>query len=459
MKNEVFRMERVTYCENGIKRLDDLDMHIFSGEILGLLPLNSYGLTSLLDVMTRNLPLQYGFVFYREKLINSWRHPLPQNNHIGLIRNQSQLVEGMPLTDNVFVLRSGFRAWYIRSKLLRSQLQPFLDKIGVEIPLDSYPEGLSAFERIVVELIRAMVAGYRLVVLYDISTLLSEEERVQLSRILRQCAQEGISFFYVGFQPEELSQICDRICLFSNGRIVHTVDSAEELHRILAHMAGMRAKEGQAARTEMGGGAVFQARQLAMGEGVALSFSVAPGECVMLYDTCNRVTDRLVDILTGDQAADGGDMLLCGEPFRRQGNREIAILQELPSQSMIFPELNYFDNLFLCADHHLPHLWCRSRMQRRVAREYAAQKNQAELFRRSIDSLTELEKYDLVYNRIILQRPKVVVCVRPYKGADMELREHIQQLLGQLRKKQIAVILMTSSASDGQSVADRVISV
>ena len=92
MRTEIFRMDRVTYRENGVQMLDNFDMHISSGEILGLLPLNSYGLTSLLDVMTRNPPLQFGFVFYREKLLNNWRHPRPQHNRIGLIHNKSQLV-------------------------------------------------------------------------------------------------------------------------------------------------------------------------------------------------------------------------------------------------------------------------------------------------------------------------------------------------------------------------------
>ena len=121
-------------------------------------------------------------------------------------------------------------------------------------------------------------------------------------------------------------------------------------------------------------------------------------------------------------------------------------------------KLSYFDNLFLCSDHHLPRLWLRRRMQRRLAKEYA-QRNNIELFQRSVESLSELEKYDLVYHRILLQKPKVVICIRPFKGADMELREHILHLMEQLRKKQIAVVITTVNASGDIPGADRVISV
>lgn len=145
-------------------------------------------------------------------------------------------------------------------------------------------------------------------------------------------------------------------------------------------------------------------------------------------------------------------------PCNLMGNRDIAIIQELPTQSMLFTRLSYFDNLFMTSDHHLPNLWRNRRMQRRLAKEYGA-RNGAELFDRAVDSLSELEKYDLVYNRILLQKPSAVFCIRPFKGADMELREHIRQLLVQLRKKQIAVILLTANADEAFGIADRIIRV
>lgn len=112
----------------------------------------------------------------------------------------------------------------------------------------------------------------------------------------------------------------------------------------------------------------------------------------------------------------------------------------------------------MTSDHHLPNLWRNKRMQRRLTKEYGA-RNGVELFSHPVESLSELEKYDLVYNRILLQKPKVVFCVRPFKGADMELREHIRSLLLQLRKKKIAVVLLTANADETFGIADRVIRV
>lgn len=456
MRPEVFRMERVTYKENGIERLSNCDLHIFSGEILGLIPLNSHGLPSLLDVITKNLPLEFGFIFLREKLINNWRYPHPQHNPIGLIQSQSQLVEGLSLADNVFVLRSGFGAWYIQSRLLRAQLVPFFEKIGIDVPLEEYPEELPTFQRIVVELIRAMVAGYRLMILYDISTFLSEAELEKLHGILRKCVQEGFSFLYISSQPEDLSRIADRICIFENGRILKTLEKGAPIQEIVEKTAGFNRRAAQTPALEPDASTVLRVEGLSLDSMQQLSFDVHRGECVVLQDVNNRMTSPLLQILEGDRAPESGQIWLDNRICNPVGNRDIAVIQELPAQTMIFPRLSYFDNLFITSDHHLPHLWSNTQMQRRLAREYGA-RNGVELFDQPVESLSELEKIDLVYNRILLQKPRVVFCIRPFKGADMELREHIRQLMFQLRKKQIAVVLLTANADETYGIADRMI--
>ena len=456
MRPEVFRMERVTYQEKGMEQLRDCNLHIFSGEILGLIPLNSHGLSSLLEVITKNLPLEFGFVFLREKLINNWHYPRPQHNPIGLIQSKSQLVEGLSLADNVFVLRSGFRAWYIQSRLLRSQLLPFFEKFGIAVPPEEYPEALTTFQRVVVELIRAMVAGYRLIVLYDISAFLGEGELEKLHGILKQCTAEGFSFLYIGSQPEDLSRIADRISIFGNGRILKTVETAPELPDVLGKIAGKPCGAKDAHLPEAGTPPVLRVRELSLDSMENLSFDVYPGECLVLQEGNDRVTGEFLQVLTGDRAPGAGQLWLEDRPCHPAGNRDLAIIQELPGQTMIFPRLSYFDNLFITSDHHLPNLWGNRPMQRRLAKEYSA-RNAMDLFSQPVEALSELEKYDLVYNRILLQKPKVVFCVRPFKGADMELREHIRGLLLQLRKKKIAVVLLTANADETFGIADRVL--
>ena len=183
MRNEVLRLEKVTLRERGVTQLDNLNLHIFEGEILGLVPIDTHGLTALCDLLRENLPLHYGYVFYREKLINTWRSPQPHYNRISIIQAKSCLVDGLSVADNIFVLRPGFRGRLMRPAAFRRQLAPFIRSAGIPIDADARVEDLSVFERFVVELLKAVVAGSRLIVLNEISTLINEAELGKLAGV------------------------------------------------------------------------------------------------------------------------------------------------------------------------------------------------------------------------------------------------------------------------------------
>lgn len=134
MRKEVLRMTHVIYQDQGGTPLRDFNLNVFAGEIMGLIPLNGgHGMTALTELLRKNLPLQSGSIYYREEQINSWRAPIPRYNRIGVIQSSSCLVEGVTVADNIFVLRPAFKSWLIRSKLLRQQLQPILEKFDPDI--------------------------------------------------------------------------------------------------------------------------------------------------------------------------------------------------------------------------------------------------------------------------------------------------------------------------------------
>ena len=197
MRKEILRMERVTYKEADMIELEDINLQIYEGEIMGLLPFNGQGMVALLKLLQVNLPLYDGYIYYNGEQINSWRESSGTHNRIGVIQEKSSLVESMTIADNVFVLRHGFKQEFIQEELLNRQLQPFLKEIGMEMTADTTVDRLTVFQRVIVELLRSVVAGNHLVVLEEIGALISDRELEALHRILRYYAEKGFSFLYI----------------------------------------------------------------------------------------------------------------------------------------------------------------------------------------------------------------------------------------------------------------------
>ena len=460
MRNEVLRLEKVTLREQGVTLLDNLNLHIFEGEIMGLVPIDTHGLTALCDLLRENVPLHYGYVFYREKLINTWRSPRPHYNRISVIQAKSCLVDGLTVADNIFVLRPGFRGRLMRPSAFRRQLMPFIHSIGIPIDADARVEDLTVFERFVVELLKAVVAGSRLIVLNEISTLINEAELGKLHAILRHYAAEGVSFLYVCFHFEELLQISDRTALMMQGRVVKLLEGSEMISQSLLPYSAPYEQmvASQLARgAHQIGGEVFSARlpEAAVG---GLAFSVRAGECLVLQDLDNHFIDGFLGVLSGAHPPQGTRLLLCGRPFRPGHDRRLAVIQDQPGRTMVFPGLNYLENLCFTMDHRIPSLWRSGRVKRGLRRAYTEWLG-PDLLERRVEDLTETERCELVYRRILLQRPDVVFCVQPFRMADVAMRMSIWRLLEELLDRGVAVVILAVNLADSLSLADRLIRV
>ncbi len=450
-------MERVTYKQDGTKKLDYCNLHIFAGEIFGLLPVNSDGLSSFLDVLKTNLPLYDGYIYYNEMVINSWKEGNRQANRITIIGDKSSLVEDLTVTDNIFVLRPNFRNHLISIRFLERQLQPFLTEIGISIHAKTYVDRLTVFQRIVVEILKGVVAGHKLIVLTEIQNLVTPGELGKIQDIMQFYKKKGISFLYVSVHFEDILYICDRAAFFQNGRITRFLQEKEmtpshlgvnigEYQNIVKHYVQTKEAVQKIAQCNI----LYHFAE----EKNTLHLQVAPSECVVIQCLNNEMHQELLQMLIS-QKVPRGSCLLLGGKRPRPHSRDFAIIGQQPAKTMVFPELSYLDNLCFNLDSRVKGVWVRGNIRSSVRQEYGAYLG--DVFDTPVDQLTETQKYTLLYTRIALQKPKVVFCVQPFKGADLPLRMHIFTLLEKLLKQGISLIILSFNLADTLSIADRLV--
>lgn len=459
MREEMLRMERVTYRNQGVTELDNFSMTILSGEIMGLVPVNNDGLDALFLLLKQNLPLHYGYVYYHEKLVNEWRKTEGGTNRVSIIRNESSLAQDLTVADNVFVLRKGFRKWFMQPEVLKKQLLPFMEDIGMDIRADAYVDELTIFEKFVVELLKAVVAGSRLIVLDSVGTFISDSESVKLHGILRHYAGKGISFIYISAHFEETRQFCDRIALMENGHIIKYFDDKDNkpdqffIPCVEDYDRWVRTQlEAQEEKQEK---AAFEVRSLYHRNIRNLNLWVNAGECLVLQDMDNCALEDFFFLLEGHKP-ESGQIIVDGDRLKPGMDRRIAVIQELPAETMIFHNMSYLDNLCFTMDHRFRKIWSSKGMRKSIVSEYGQLLGEDVFFKRP-EELTLKQKYDLVYTRILLQNPRVVFCVQPFRRAEVSIRSHIWELLERFLKKGIAVVILAVNLADSLALADRLI--
>ncbi|MCI8549328.1 MAG: sugar ABC transporter ATP-binding protein [Lachnospiraceae bacterium] len=461
MRRETFRMERVTYIEQGIPQIEDFNLQIYEGEIMGLLLINAYGIQAFLKLLQVNLPLYDGYVYYGGTMVNSWRIFGKSHNRISIIQTQSSLAEGLKVSENIFVMRHGFRQRIIRPALLKRQLEPFFKDIDIDISADMYVENLTVFERIVVEILRAVILGHRMIVLCEVSTMISGSELEKLHEIIRHYAGQGISFLYISLHYEEILQICDRVSLFAHGRIqkITRYSEMEEDSRRFYSEEMFQMVRGHLEQLQN----ISENRKIVLSfEDVSfesldhLTFDIFEGECLTIQSLSEKVFQKFIDFLEEKIPLEEGAVCMEGCPIRFQCNKDIAILREQPTKTMIFPELNNMDNLWFGLSRRVSHVWNSRKIRNSIRQEYGKELGE-DFFSLYPDQLSERQKCRLIYTRILLQRPKVVFCIQPFKGSDLPHRMFIWKMLRMLLDKGIAVIILAVNLADSMSLSERLL--
>lgn len=457
MRREIFRMERVTFAEQSVKKLENFNMHIYSGEVMGLIPVNAHGKNAILMLLQNNLPLFDGYIYYGGELVNSWRGAVKKSNRVSIIQSRSCLVNGMTVADNIFVLRQGFRQYFLQMPLLKKQLAPFMKDIGMDISAETRVENLSAFERVVVELLRAVVGGYRLIVLDEISIFVSENELGKLYEIVRHYTKQGFSFLYISSHLEEIEHICDRFGFLCNGQLQKILQKREmsrkNLQECLEGYDRIVWGYPENSRLRKAGHEILLEGEM---QGCAakqrFSFSVREGECVTLQMRDNRMLQNYISFLTGED----NRITMDGRTRKIASDKEISVVSAAPTNTMIFPEMSYMDNLCMGLSRRMPAVFRGRRIRASIQREYMPVLGE-EVFERPVDELSERQKYQLVYTRILLQKPRVVFLIQPFMGADMPHRRFIWEMLEQLLDKGSALVLLSVNSLDTWLVAQRIL--
>lgn len=458
MKNEVLRLERVTQTEDGVVLLDNLSMHIFQGEIMGLLCLNTHGKEALVRLLCRNLSIHYGYVYFQERLVNNYAHSSNNANRVSVIERTSRLVEDLTVADNIFVLRPGFKKYFINPRVLSAQLAQFTKDLGVRIEAGELVSQLSFFEKCVVELLRAVVTGVKLVVIRDISNFVSAADLVRFHSLIRRYAREGMSFLYICNHHEEAFRICHRIALMEDGKVLKVLNRQDFRDETVLMFSQSFYHRPPAMCRDSGGG-ILSFCNVRAGGMDGLSFAVARGECVVLLDINNTIPADLMALLSGRRLPAAGEILLdgvCWSAGPKMLEKQMCFLGENPVETALYREMSYLDNLCFWLDRKFPSLWRKPAVRRSVRQEYEPLAGD-DIFANDITRLSLSSLYSLVYYKVHLYRPKVLFCVQPFAGADMYLRRHILELIEVLKARGIAVVILAVSISDSLEVADRLL--
>jgi simple sugar transport system ATP-binding protein len=380
----------------------------------------------------------------------------------------------------------------------RARLAAFMASAPFPLPLEARVARLSAGEKQKLEILKALVAKRRFLVLDEPTSVLTPQEADDvLGRIRDMCRASQLTVLIITHKFREVFGYCDEVTVLRRGQPTGAARTADTTRDELAGwMMGAPAEAGTAspagdraapagdraapagdraapARTE-GPGAV--APRLAVqdlrvnGEGGrpaidGLSLQVRPGEIVGIAGVAGNGQRELVAALTGVMGLAGGTLAIDGEPFRptraQMERHGVRSLPEEPLHNACVGRLSVGENLAL-RNFDRPPLargpWLSSAaIKAQALRQIVAFKIKAPGPEAPIETLSGGNVQRAVLARELSEEADVLIVANPVFGLDFAAVAEIHQRLMDVRNRGGAVLLISEDLDELLALSDRVL--
>jgi branched-chain amino acid transport system ATP-binding protein len=225
--NAALELEDVSFSFGGRRAVDGVELSAAGGEVLGLIGPNGAGKSTLLNLVTGLLTPETGRVRLGGGDITAARPD--RRARLGLARTFQRLETFGALTvrENVLVAAEARRRWSRDRTAVAGLVDGLLERVGLAALADRRVRSLSTGSSRLVELARALATRPSVLLLDEPASGLDENETTSLASLLTQLAREGLAVVLVEHDMGLVMQVCHRVAVLDQGRLLALGEPAE----------------------------------------------------------------------------------------------------------------------------------------------------------------------------------------------------------------------------------------
>jgi branched-chain amino acid transport system ATP-binding protein len=211
------RTEGLTKRFGGLTALDDVDLTVERGEIVGLIGPNGSGKTTLFNCVTGAYAPDEGDVYLRGERITGWsEHRIARE---GLMRmfQQTRVYGGMTVRENLLVSARGESLFRPPSDATEARADELLAYVELEGLADVRAGRLSFGQQKLVEFAMALIAEPDVMLMDEPAGGINPSMIERLLDYIRDVNDDDVTIFLIEHDMDFVMEIADRIYVLAHG--------------------------------------------------------------------------------------------------------------------------------------------------------------------------------------------------------------------------------------------------
>jgi len=454
----------------GVVALDRAELLCPAGRIVGLIGANGSGKSTISRIINSTHQLDAGEFLYQGKKARFHSPMEAARAGISMVYQNLSLVPDLSVWENIWLGNEPLaRGGFLDDGAARDRALELTKQLCGWIDIDREVGTLLPAERQLVEIVKCLARNPKLLILDEPTAPLERSHVELLFSLLKTRKSQGDSTIFISHRMPEVTEICDYLVVFRNGRTAGTIDferEGKDERKIIELMTGEAAEvRGARERSVSSARKVLEVQGLSVGPKLRdVSLTVHAGEIVGLAGLHGQGQEELMLSLAGFTRAERGRVLVDGRACRLRHPADA-----IRAGMALVPGDRHRQGLFLSHTIYMNAIYCRTGLadtpwiMNRNSLKEAVQKLCGDLRVKAssifapVGELSGGNQQKVVVANWLPLEPKVLLLDDPAKGVDVKAKAELYGLVEKLTEKGAGILLYASDNDELLRICDRIL--
>ncbi|MCP3387810.1 sugar ABC transporter ATP-binding protein [Bradyrhizobium sp. CCGB12] len=450
-----------------VQALSDVSLEFRRGNVLALVGENGAGKSTLMRILEGEHRPDSGTVLAEGRPVTLVTPREAHAHGIRVIHQEPEIIPELTVGENIFIGDYRTRGMVLLDRRdLASRAAALLFEFGVEDVLspDMPARQLGPAQRQLIEIMRALRPGVRLLAFDEPTSSLTEDEAGRLFTIIRRMASSGVSIVYISHRLREIINLADRVAVLRDGQLVDTVPTTDvDEERLVRMMVGRPVTELFRRRTAKHGAVRLKLEGVSTVHVNNVSLEVRAGEILGLGGLVGAGRTEVARAIIGVDELTGGRILVDDRPVRMREPRDaiaagIGLVPEDRKQEALLLVRSVRENASLVVPDKVSRFGIFNRRRETAIATDLVQRLRIKTpsVEQAVGKLSGGNQQKVVFARWLAREPKVLILDEPTRGIDIGAKAEIYRLVESLADDGMAILLISSEMPELLGLADRI---
>ena len=463
----ILEMRNIFKSFGGVNALRDVSFQCRPGTVHALVGENGAGKSTLIKILAGALLPDSGEIIFKGRKHQSLSTRKALNSGISVIYQELVLVSQMTVAENIFLGREPRKYFgIVDKKRLKIEAKKLLKQLGFEVDMDMEVGEMTVAYQQMVEIAKALSKNADLIIMDEPSAILAGHELDQLFLIIESLKKRGVTIIYISHRLEEVFRIANEVTILKDGQLVGT-KPIKDLSRgeLVKMMVGRTLEEVFPVSFNQLGNPVLQVEEISTKTILnQVSFNLREGEILGVAGMVGSGRTELARAIFGADPLTSGTIKIKGQDvvFKNPADAirsKISLVPEDRKNHGLFTKLSILNNITLPILSKISRWGFTDKKQENEIVERERQIHSIDMTsgNQEVQYLSGGNQQKVVLSKSLQTIPEVIIMDEPTRGVDVGAKFEIYQLIRQLNKDGIAILMISSELPEILGLSDRIL--